>query len=60
MELFLETIKTLAPSQGFYGRLLAQVEELKEEDPVAYEKLTEEMNKQNFTDTLDVIFFLES
>lgn len=60
MKLFLETIKTLALSQGFYGRLLAQVEELKEEDPVAYEKLTEEMNKQNFTDTLDVIFFLES
>lgn len=60
MELFLETIKTLALSQGFYGRLLAQVEELKEEDPVGYEKLTEEMNKQNFTDTLDVIFFLES
>ena len=60
MELFLETIKTLALSQGFYGRLLAQVEELKEEDPVAYEKLTEEMNKQNFTDTLDVMFFLES
>ena len=60
MELFLETIKTLAPSQGFYRRLLAQVEELKEEDPVAYEELTDEMNKQNFTDTLDVIFFLES
>lgn len=60
MELFLETIKTLAPSQGFYGRLLAQVEELKEEDPVAYEELTEEMNKQNFTDTLDVVLFLES
>ena len=60
MELFLETIKTLAPSQGFYGRLLAQVEELKEEDPVAYERLTEEMNKQNFTDTLDVVLFLES
>lgn len=60
MKLFLETIKALAPSQGFYGRLLAQVEELKEEDPVGYEKLTEEMNKQNFTDTLDVIFFLES
>ena len=60
MELFLETIKTLAPSQGFYGRLLAQVEELKEEDPVAYEELTDEMNEQNFTDTLDVIFFLES
>lgn len=60
MELFLETIKTLALSQGCYGRLLAQVEELKEEDPVGYEKLTEEMNKQNFTDTLDVIFFLES
>ena len=59
MELFLETIKTLAPSQGFYGRLLAQVEELKEEDPVAYEELTEEMNKQNFTDTLDVVLFLE-
>lgn len=60
MELFLETIKTLAPSQGFYGRLLAQVEELKEEDPVAYERLIEEMNKQNFTDTLDVVLFLES
>lgn len=60
MELFLETIKTLAPSQGFYGRLLAQVEELKEEDTVAYERLTEEMNKQNFTDTLDVVLFLES
>ena len=52
-KLFYNTILALSKGQGFYGRLLAQldhtidVDELKNELP-------------EFKDSLDVIFFLES
>lgn len=47
----MEAIKSLAHSQGYYGRLY---EELKE-NPEALEFLEE----QNFKDSLDMVMFLE-
>ena len=51
-----DTIKDLACSQGFYGRLLNQLYELPEED---YNKVMEELEAQHFNDPLDLILYLE-
>lgn len=49
--------KTLAKSQGFYGRLLANLQELDKEQR---KELNTQIKKQRFTDTLDLILWLES
>lgn len=52
----LQAIRSLAASQGFYGRLLiALISD--EPDSVAYLEYLEE---QNFKDTVDLVMFLES
>ena len=48
----LEIIKGLSKSQGFYGRLLRQIQE----EPGILDYLA----KQNFKTELDLILFLES
>ena len=50
----LETIKMLAKSQGFYGRLLNAIETSEEgEDILA------ELESKNFKDPVDLVMFLE-
>lgn len=49
-------IKSLAKSQGFYGRLLKQIEDFTEEQKADFEKVLKENNVE--TD-LDLIFLLE-
>lgn len=53
----METIRTLAHSQGFYGRLLAQIESL-DKDSLA--EFTSVMDSQNFKDSVDVVLFFET
>lgn len=55
-EEILETIRSLAKSQGFYGRLV-KILESDELDTLAYLELLEE---QNFKDPIDLILFIES
>lgn len=55
-EEILETIRSLAKSQGFYGRLVKFLES-DELDALAYLELLEE---QNFKDPIDLILFIES
>lgn len=55
-EEILETIRFLAKSQGFYGRLLTTLTS-DEPDAVAYLSYLEE---QNFKDAVDLVLFLES
>lgn len=50
----LDTIKTLASSQGFYGRLYEQIITAENKDEI----LTT-LEKENFKDTLDLVFFFE-
>ena len=50
----LETIKMLAKSQGFYGRLLNAIETSEEE-----ETLLAELESENFKDPVDLVMFLE-
>ena len=55
-DLVFETCRLFAPSQGFYGRLLSQLEELEAEN----EDLSEFWSQfEDCKDTLDVVFKLE-
>ena len=54
-EFFVNTIKILALSQGFYGRILRQLSELENEE---LERLKADLPQ--FKDSLDVIFYFES
>lgn len=54
-----QTIKQLAQSQGFYGRLDRSLSELQEEDIDRYEQVAAELESQNFKDAVDLILYLE-
>jgi hypothetical protein len=55
----LDTIKSLASSQGFYGRLLRDLMELKDNDSDAYNELMENWENQNFGSPVDFVIYLE-
>ena len=55
-EQILKLFKSLAQSQGYYGRLLA---ELNDADEEVRENFWQHMENQNFKDELDVILYLE-
>lgn len=46
----------LAKSQGFYGRILKQIEEYPEEG----EKFLTELEKYKFEDVVDLVMYIES
>lgn len=50
-EQILGEIESLAMSQGFYGRLLRDIKE----NPA----MLDELERQNFKDSLDMVLFLE-
>lgn len=52
----LMTIKGLARCQGFYGRLLQSLMELPKAD---FDKVMDELEAQNFKDSLDLVYFFE-
>ena len=60
MNEIVSVIEMLSHSQGFYGRLLRSILELKQEDETGYNELKNYLESQNFSDTLDVIMFFES
>lgn len=49
-------IRNLARSQGFYGRLLNEIENFTDEE---MKKWNETIENQGFTDDLDLILWLE-
>lgn len=56
-KLFIETIDSLASSQGFYSRLSQQIHDAINNDPKIIGKLNNELPK--FNDSVDVILYLE-
>ncbi|MCI7555078.1 MAG: hypothetical protein MST00_06575 [Tenericutes bacterium] len=56
-EEIMETIKSLASSQGFYGRLYRDLMELDEDE---YDEVMTELESQNFKDGVDLVMFIES
>lgn len=53
----IDVIKSLAASQGCYGRLLEQINEL---DADQFAQLKEDLEAQDFQDALDVVLFFET
>ena len=51
------TIETLAKSLGFYGRVLNAIDEA---EPERQEKIWDELEAQNFTDSVDLVMYFES
>lgn len=56
-EEIMETIKSLASSQGLYGRLYRDLMELDEDE---YDEVMTELESQNFNDGVDLVMFIES
>ena len=52
----METIRSLALSQGFYGRLYRQLEDLDDE---TYDEVMQELEEKNFKDVVELVLFLE-
>ena len=50
------TFEMLAQSQGFYGRLLRDIDEMNEEDQ---ERFWSDLESQNFKDAVDLILYIE-
>ena len=56
----IETIRQLSHSQGFYGRLLERILYLQEHAPVLFEQAKETLERQQFKDSVDLIFYFEN
>ena len=54
---FAKAILTLKDSQGFYSRLFVSINEKTSQE---LDALIEVLRKQNFSDTLDVVMWLET
>ena len=55
----IDIINTLSHSQGFYGRLLRDIYELKKYEPEMFAMFVDEIESQNFTNTLDIVMYFE-
>ena len=55
-EEIMETIKSLASSQGLYGRLYRDLMELDEDE---YDEVMTKLESQNFKDGVDLVMFIE-
>ena len=60
MNQILYIISDLAHSKGFYGRLLRDLINLKNNDPERFYELADEWEGMNFKSSLDFILWLES
>lgn len=49
----------LSYSQGFYGRLLRDLSEIKEYEPERFDLIVMEIESQEFTNALDVVMYFE-
>lgn len=55
----LATIHNLAKSQGFYGRVLNAILELREVNPNKYDEYMESLEAQKFGDAIDLVLYFE-
>ena len=55
----IDIIDTLSHSQGFYGRLLRDIYELKKYEPEMFMMFVDEIESHNFTNALDIVMYFE-
>lgn len=58
-EEILRLFKSLSKSNGYYGRLLKDLEDLRINDEDSYYAIMTDLENQNFQNPLDVVLFVE-
>lgn len=58
-EQIMQVIRNLANSQGLYGRLLYDIQELQNNNPEEADRLFSILEAQKFNDELDMILYFE-
>lgn len=58
-EEILRLFKSLSKSNGYYGRLLADLNDLRINHEDSYESIMSDLENQNFQTPLDVVLFIE-
>ena len=59
VEKVIEVVQMLSRSQGFYGRLLEEINYIQEYEPEKFETFKEIIEEQEFTNPVDVVLFFE-
>lgn len=60
IEEIMAAIRSLAGSQGYYGRLYNELREMQTNDPEKWEEVKNTLEAQNFNDTLDMVLYFET
>jgi len=55
----IDAIRQLAHSQGFYGRLYANLRTLEDNQPEDYANILQHFEEKAFQDSLDLVMYLE-
>lgn len=55
----LRLFRSLSKSNGYYGRLLVDLNELRINDEDSYESIMSDLENKNFQTPLDVVLFVE-
>ena len=58
-EEILRLFKSLSKSNGYYGRLLVDLNDLRINDEDSYESIMSDLENQNFQTPLDAVLFIE-
>ena len=59
VEKVIEVVQMLSHSQGFYGRLLEEINYIQEYEPEKFEVFKQVIEEQGFTNPVDVVLFFE-
>lgn len=59
IEQIMAAIRSLAESQGYYGRLYNELWEMQTNDHEKWEEVKNKLEAQNFSDSLDVVMYFE-
>lgn len=59
VEQVIEVVQMLSHSQGFYGRLLKEINYIKDYEPEKFETFKEVIEAQGFENPVDVVLFFE-
>ena len=60
IEQIMAAIRSLAESQGYYGRLYNDLREMQTNDPEKWEEVKNTLEGQHFKDLLDMVLFFET
>lgn len=60
IEQIMAAIRSLAQSQGYYGRLYSTLQEMQTNDPDQWDEVKNTLEKQNFKDSLDMVMYFET